>query len=798
MLKYYENYIKGKYLYSRLDKNLCKQKDENYEFRKEIVDYVYNYETDAHSKELLNFLPLVLFLYKNKNDIAFTNEKGDIYLNPNRFRGEISSIEEWEFIFCHECYHQVWDTFDVQKCIGKELGRCYPKVLNVASDCIINETLKASKRKVPTMVITAETIKRDFDVDYEIYDTQYSLYIKIINSDIFKQKQKEAEERKQQQQQQQQNGQQGQQGQQDQQDQEGNENQQGQGGNQQGQDENQGQGQGQGEDGNESQQQGGGKQQGKQGGKQGGKQQGGKQGSKQQGGNKDDDESGDYGEEPLTNDDSLFDYEDYSKNGDGEGDEDGEDDGEQSGSGNGKKSDKDSDNKNKKGREDGEDEDGDGDGDEDGDGDGGKDSDKSDKNGENKDAQGEDGNEGKGDKNSQGQEDGDGQGQGQEEDGDGQGQSQGEDGEGGDKDGQDGEGNGADSEEGGDGIGKSESDKEIGDGDIISDEELRKVHKQAIEICQNAVTGMMKDFVGKCKSSTRLEKPKRKQVKIGQNFGGSNGSWDDKLLTTVLKFMDQRLNNNINPETKRSWGKINKNMIDFHKKYGKDILIPGRKKEEKKLYVKFAFFIDASGSMRNGRIDGASLAANAIADVVDNRYGDKIKKINNQNKKNKNINNINNKKKEEEEEIHDFYAFYDERIGIKKIKRRETPITGGSTMSYVNLFKNFKKYGTDCLVNIIFTDAEQPFMPKDKEFLESFINSNDGLIVYLACTQHNRKMLEWLAEKNKGKFYYILSDNDFFVENDTLINSRNKLNESIFNVKRLDFIPLFEEYFYKE
>ena len=727
MLKYYENYIKGEYIYSRLDDSICKQKDDCYEFRKEIVNYVYNYEQESSCKELLKFLPLVLFLYNNNKDVAFTDDKIDIYLNPNYFRSKISSIEEWEFIFCHECYHQIWDTFEVQKRIGKELGGCYSKVLNIASDCIINEMLRASNRKIPPMVVTAETIKRDFDVDYEDYDTQYSLYMKIINSDKFKQKQEEQKQKQQQ-------------GGGNQQQQQGDNQQQQQGGD------------------NQQQQQGGGNQQ----------QQGSKENSEDQtelddnnsgngdNDNKEDDDDVDenytedsdfedneddddvdenYSEdadledddddeeqdEPLTDDGSLFDYDDYS---DSENDKDGKEDGKES---NQKGSQKDSQEGNQKGSQ--ENESGKG-----------NESESESKSNQNGNKSGED----EGDK---------------------------------------------------DGYSRGGTDK-LSERKIISREELEKIHEQAIDICKNKLGGLTSKFIEKCNSSSRLENPNLNQAKIKQSFGGSGSKWDDELFDIVTNYMDEMLYDPY-PDTRRSYYKPNRHMYDVKRRSGGKILIPGERVEDKTLHVKFAFFLDGSGSMTGQRIQGASLAANAIANVIDKKYGE----------------DLNDYKEDEDEIAFEMYAFYNDVVyddetyrkynvrkmpPIAKIERNTIPYTGGGTMSYKNLFNNFKKYGTDCLINLIFTDADQPIENGDEEYLKNFIEENDGLIVYLACEDKNQELLQRLADENEGKFYYILSDDNFLVENEELINAKNQTNESRFNIKKLDFIPLFEEYFYKE
>lgn len=170
--------------------------------------------------EMLRALEFIL-----EGATAYTTKDKRICLNyPNEdiVPMDNARFRRWYFVFCHECLHQLWDTFEVGDQIKKDLGSCDYQLLNIASDCVINEYLTrvASDGKLPPINgITAKYIEDTYGVKYSMKtDTQYSLYCKLNElSDAAK------DQLKQQDQDQQGNGQSGQsqQGQQDQQGQNG-------------------------------------------------------------------------------------------------------------------------------------------------------------------------------------------------------------------------------------------------------------------------------------------------------------------------------------------------------------------------------------------------------------------------------------------------------------------------------------------------------------------------------------------------------------------------------------------------
>jgi len=154
------------------------------EWKADLIQYI-NDETDVTSKRYFYYmLPVVRFTTNPRYGIACTDPKKVIWLNaPNK---NVQSIhDKWYFIFLHECLHQMWDTFGAEDEVKKEFGKCDHYIMNIASDCVINEYLHIQrdfKLPFPTDgLITAKLLKEKYGVDYNPReDTQVSLYFKLM------------------------------------------------------------------------------------------------------------------------------------------------------------------------------------------------------------------------------------------------------------------------------------------------------------------------------------------------------------------------------------------------------------------------------------------------------------------------------------------------------------------------------------------------------------------------------------------------------------------------------------------
>ena len=174
-----------------LKNNLIKvsQIDGKDKFRVRMIEYINDTADNNDDMFFYEMLPFSRFINPGSEDIAYTTPEHLIYLNAPGIVGE--NVRIWDFIYCHECLHQLWDTFGVADKI-KQAGVEYNhNVLNIASDCVINDYLKRIRKKEPfSDGIFKEVLQEKFGVDYDPKnDTQYSLYLKLIK--VYKDNKKE-------------------------------------------------------------------------------------------------------------------------------------------------------------------------------------------------------------------------------------------------------------------------------------------------------------------------------------------------------------------------------------------------------------------------------------------------------------------------------------------------------------------------------------------------------------------------------------------------------------------------------
>ena len=76
-------------------------------------------------------LPSLLFLIPDNETTAYTSPETLIFANAPGIIGE--NIRQWDFVYCHECLHQLWNTFKVAEKIkneGKEYNHYVLNTLN--------------------------------------------------------------------------------------------------------------------------------------------------------------------------------------------------------------------------------------------------------------------------------------------------------------------------------------------------------------------------------------------------------------------------------------------------------------------------------------------------------------------------------------------------------------------------------------------------------------------------------------------------------------------------------------------
>ena len=186
LLKYNE----FKYLKNSLIK--VSELDDKQNFRVKLIEYINDTADNEDDMFFFEMLPFVRFLFPNDKSIAYTTPEHLIYLNTPGKPGE--NLRMWDFIYCHECLHQLWDTFDVGNKLKKDGIEYNHKLLNIASDCVINDFLKSMRGKTPyENGIFPESLKEEFGIEYDRkYDTQYSLYLKLL--DVYKEQRQALED----------------------------------------------------------------------------------------------------------------------------------------------------------------------------------------------------------------------------------------------------------------------------------------------------------------------------------------------------------------------------------------------------------------------------------------------------------------------------------------------------------------------------------------------------------------------------------------------------------------------------
>ena len=153
------------------------------DFRVRLIEYINDSSNENDDMFFYEMLEFVRFLDPKSDSIAYTTPDYKISLNaPCDKIGE--SIRKWDFVYDHECLHQLWNTFKVGDEIKKAGIEYKHELLNIASDCVINDYLRDIRRKdAPEIGVYPEVIKEQFGVDYDRKnDTQFSLYVKILEA----------------------------------------------------------------------------------------------------------------------------------------------------------------------------------------------------------------------------------------------------------------------------------------------------------------------------------------------------------------------------------------------------------------------------------------------------------------------------------------------------------------------------------------------------------------------------------------------------------------------------------------
>lgn len=151
-----------------------------------MIDLFDSNADDDGDNYFYNMLNCVEFI-NNPSAVAYTTPDKIIslsYPSTEMVPMDGQKFPRWYFVYCHECMHQLWDTFGVADKIKKEQGSYNHQILNIASDCVINDYLdkiNKSHKLRPVGGIFPDVLKDQFGVEYDRKkDNQYSLYMKIM------------------------------------------------------------------------------------------------------------------------------------------------------------------------------------------------------------------------------------------------------------------------------------------------------------------------------------------------------------------------------------------------------------------------------------------------------------------------------------------------------------------------------------------------------------------------------------------------------------------------------------------
>ena len=121
--------------------------DEHTDDRAFLVDMMDTWSSDDHDTFFNDMLCAINFIASSDpQEIAYTDINKIISLNYPGDKAVVPFDDDrfmrWYFIYCHECLHQLWDTFEVGDKIKQEGITYNHLLLNIASDVIINDYLE--------------------------------------------------------------------------------------------------------------------------------------------------------------------------------------------------------------------------------------------------------------------------------------------------------------------------------------------------------------------------------------------------------------------------------------------------------------------------------------------------------------------------------------------------------------------------------------------------------------------------------------------------------------------------------
>lgn len=155
------------------------------DFRLDLISHFDSkfFENDEYL--FYNLMKYVQFGIPSKTQsIIVDKDKNIILYAPSLIEGFDNSLENWEYLYTAECLKILYKTYDIDRIIKQELGKCNDDVLAIASNVVITEALKTKFNKdIPDTAISAERLLQLTNIKYSyIKDTQYTLYKKLLEA----------------------------------------------------------------------------------------------------------------------------------------------------------------------------------------------------------------------------------------------------------------------------------------------------------------------------------------------------------------------------------------------------------------------------------------------------------------------------------------------------------------------------------------------------------------------------------------------------------------------------------------
>ena len=248
------------------------------------------------------------------------------------------------------------------------------------------------------------------------------------------------------------------------------------------------------------------------------------------------------------------------------------------------------------------------------------------------------------------------------------------------------------------------------------------------------ITGAIGDFVDLYKNSI-LDLKKAKNKEMGKSLKAytrrsGKKAWDAELNMLIETYISDCIQER-KREVKYTYQRHNRRQGIV--KPG-DPIKKGTLPKKDKMDITLTYYIDKSGSMSGGKLENAFKASHLFSKAL-------------------------LKNNEDEAIINDFnftYYAFDEHF--HEMKQNQIPRPSNGNVDFNEILEYIHEHSLNDMINIIITDAQFPINPK--KCIEA-IKQTQGLFIVVANSSYNQVDFEEIEKTLKGKFKFLLADNDF-------------------------------------